>query len=315
LKQAKILKIKFLRKINFIRYSIKIFLLNIFNKLVNIDNTVCFKANSKIFLDEPSITFNNIIKLRLLSLFDKLDNNNNTDFSSNGEKVFLEHLFNYFVKFAKSDLVIFDIGSNIGNYANMLYRISLNYKTSLEIHCFEPTVSCFNELVDKYSDNNTFILNNLACSNKSGSSIIYYDEEKSGLASLYKRDLNHFSIKLDKFEKIQKIRLDSYISTKEISHIDFMKIDVEGHELEVLEGLGNYLNNDFIDFIQFEYGGCNLDSKTRLLDFFNIFEQKGFIICKIMPIGLEIRKFEYWMENFQYSNFVAIPKKIINFLK
>ena len=89
---------------------------------------------------------------------------------------------------------------------------------------------------------------------------------------------------------------------------------MEGHELAVLEGLGKYLNNDFIDFIQFEYGGCNLDSKTRLIDFFNIFEEKGFIVCKIMKKGLEIRKFEYWMENFQYYNYVAISKKLIGCL-
>jgi hypothetical protein len=85
--------------------------------------------------------------------------------------------------------------------------------------------------------------------------------------------------------------------------------------LAVLEGLGSYLRGDFIDFVQFEYGGTNLDSHTRLMDFYLLFEQSGFKVAKIMPKGLDIRPYNPWMDNFQYANFVAISTKIIDRLK
>jgi len=40
---------------------------------------------------------------------------------------------------------------------------------------------------------------------------IFYDEEGSGLASLYKRKLKHYKINFDKSEKILLKRADSYI--------------------------------------------------------------------------------------------------------
>jgi hypothetical protein len=105
--------------------------------------------------------------------------------------------------------------------------------------------------------------------------------------------------------------LDKYIEGRDIQHIDFIKIDIEGHELKAFEGFGHYLNSNFIDFIQFEYGGANLDSHTSLMEMYKYLEEKGFKIAKIMPNGLEIREYRPFMDNFQYSNYVAISKNIL----
>ncbi|PIY58809.1 MAG: methyltransferase FkbM, partial [Candidatus Yonathbacteria bacterium CG_4_10_14_0_8_um_filter_43_17] len=89
------------------------------------------------------------------------------------------------------------------------------------------------------------------------------------------------------------------------------KIDVEGHELSTLSGFGKYLNADFIDFIQFEYGGANLDSHTNLLDFYNLLTPIGFKIAKVMSQSLELREYSPRMDNFVYSNYVAISGKLL----
>ena len=78
-----------------------------------------------------------------------------------------------------------------------------------------------------------------------------------------------------------------------------------------MEGFGSYLNADFIDYIQFEYGGANLDSKTSLMELYKFFKDRGFIVTKVMPKGLEIREYSPFMENFMYSNYVAISIKIL----
>ena len=131
------------------------------------------------------------------------------------------------------------------------------------------------------------------------------------MTSLYQRNLSFYKIKLDQSERIKLMRLDKYIEEKNIMHINFIKIDVEGHEVKVLEGLGNYLNKEFIDFIQFEYGGCNLDSKTSLMEIYNLLTNKGFKIAKILQKGLYLRNYNPDLENYVYSNYVAVSRKIL----
>ena len=145
-----------------------------------------------------------------------------------------------------------------------------------------------------------------------GGGVIYYNTQGSGLASLYQRNLKRHNIaELNTKEEIKTKRLDEYIEENDIMHIDFMKVDVEGHEMAVFEGMGKYLDSDFIDYIQFEYGGANLDSMTSLMNFYELFETKGFKLAKVMPSGLQLRNHETFLENFVYSNYVAISEELI----
>ncbi len=243
-------------------------------------------------------------------IFNKLENNNNPHFYKNGEKFFIEKLFENFSR-EGGKKVIFDIGANIGNYSSILLYYSEQKNVEAELHIFEPTQSCFKILLTKYGTKTNVILNNFGLSNVNTTAEIFYDKDLSGLASLYKRNLKHYNINFDKSEQIKLLRADEYIEKNKIKHISFIKIDVEGHELKVLEGLGNYLNADFIDYIQFEYGGANLDSHSSLLEIYEVLEKSNFVIAKIMPNGLEIRKYKPFMENFQYSNYVAISMRLI----
>jgi hypothetical protein len=140
---------------------------------------------------------------------------------------------------------------------------------------------------------------------------IYYDSEGSGLASMYNRNLKAIGKELKIKELIKTQRLDDYIKNANINHIDFLKVDVEGHEKAVFEGMGGFLNPDFIDYIQFEYGGANLDSMTSLIDLYEILESRGFLIAKILSDALHIRNYSSFLDNFEYSNFVAISKRLI----
>ena len=135
--------------------------------------------------------------------------------------------------------------------------------------------------------------------------------QSSGLISPTSRaNLSSIGMSLNQSETVQTIRLDSYIKAKRITHIHLLKIDIEGHEIAAFEGMGEYLSGDFVDFIQFEYGGANLDSKTSLMDLYALFESRGFVVGKLMPRGVELRAYKAWMENFQYANYVAISRPL-----
>lgn len=86
-------------------------------------------------------------------------------------------------------------------------------------------------------------------------------------------------------------------------------MDIEGHEVKVLSSLDNLLQKGFFDHIQFEYGGCNIDSRTYLLDFFRIFKNCPYDIFKIHQHHLEhIPTYSQSFEDFRYSNWLVKRK-------
>jgi len=206
---------------------------------------------------------------------------------------------------------VFDIGANVGEYSSMLLDNSKSHNVELNLHLFEPTKSCFEIISKKFGSKNNVTLNNFGVSDSNTTAQIFYDKEQSGLASLYQRNLDSYNLQLNQSEEIILKRIDEYIEEKNIKHVDFIKIDIEGHELKAFYGFGNYLNDDFVDYIQFEYGGANLDSHSSLMEIYKFFEKRGFSIAKIMPNGLEVRKYSPFMDNFMYSNYVAISNKVL----
>ena len=243
-------------------------------------------------------------------IFNFFENNGNAVFERNGEEVFIDTLFKAF-KQKDGIKIIFDVGANIGHYSTMLIDKGKELGVDFELHIFEPTQSCFKLLTDTFNGHENIILNPFGVSHVDETTDIFYDKERSGLASLYQRNLDSYCLELNQREKIQVRRLDDYIQEHSINHIDFIKIDIEGHELRGFEGIGKYCDSEFIDFIQFEYGGANLDSHTSLMEIYKFLDARGFNVAKVMRHGLEMRQYRPNMENFNYANYVAISKKVM----
>jgi FkbM family methyltransferase len=203
----------------------------------------------------------------------------------------------------------------VGGYSSMLLDYSRKSGLDSAIHIFEPSRKCFDILARKFGSLHHIALSRYALSDGEGNFEIYYDEEKSALASLHKTNLKHYQIEMTKSEMVKTIQAATYIEAKKIEHIDLIKIDIEGHELKALQGFGKYMRGEFIDFIQFEYAGANLDSHTSLTEIYDFLEGKGFTLAKVMRKGLEIRKYQPFMENFNYANYVAISDKVMSSLR
>jgi FkbM family methyltransferase len=123
--------------------------------------------------------------------------------------------------------VILDVGANTGIYS--LVAAAMN--PGAQIYGFEPTKSLFG----RYERNcrlNGFNVHTFctALSNSSGVGVMReWMLAKGGGGGL--RD----------GEVVRTIRLDAVIGEHSIGRIDLAKIDVEGHEPEVLEGMGCFL--------------------------------------------------------------------------
>ena len=74
---------------------------------------------------------------------------------------------------------------------------------------------------------------------------------------------------------LEVVRLDAFLSTRGIAHVDLLKLDVEGAELSALRGLGELLAPERTEVVQFEYGGTTLDAGNRLGDFFELLEARN----------------------------------------
>jgi FkbM family methyltransferase len=208
----------------------------------------------------------------------------------------------------KPAAIILDIGANIGTYtAEAISKIP-----SAQIHLFEPSKNNFEKLQSRFAGNPNIHLNNLAISDISGVTNLYTDEYGSGLASLTKRKLEHFDITYDKREIITTIRLEEYWNnTLHRSIIDLLKIDIEGHELDALESLGDGIAH--VKIVQFEFGGCNIDTKTYFQNFWHFFQRNNFDVYRISPLGLiKISRYSESDEVFLTTNYLAANKSIVN---
>jgi FkbM family methyltransferase len=222
------------------------------------------------------------------------------DARNSGEEFVIKYIKKVFK--SQSDLVIFDVGSNIGDYAILLSEI---LEPNTNIYCFEPSKTTFEHLTENTVNLKNIQLFNIGLGVKAEFISLYFDKKESGLASFYKRRLDHFSIDMSKSELVEVKILDEFCSDHKIEHIHFLKMDVEGNELNILNGAKHMIENDSIDFIQFEFGGCNIDSRTFFQDFFYLLKER-YRIYRILKNGLyPIDSYSEKYEIFITTNYLA----------
>ena len=125
--------------------------------------------------------------------------------------------------------------------------------------------------------------------NESSSSTI----KKINFESEYFKKKNFFLNLKKNFtvSQIKQIKLSEYIKKKFINKIDFMKIDTEGYELEVLKGLENDIKK--VNCVLFEHHYDNMINKGyRFSDINNLLLKNDF--KQVLKLKMYFRKtFEY----------------------
>ncbi len=205
---------------------------------------------------------------------------------------------------ANKEAIIFDVGANIGQYSAILAAI---YSNS-HIYSFEPNTKTFNILRKNVENLKPVTAVNIGLSNikKKAEIFTYSSEIDSQHASLYKEVFHD----LHKQENIISVsieldRLDNFCSKNNIDSIDFLKIDTEGHEFDVLTGSIEMIKTGRIKIIQFEFNEMNVISRVFLKDFYQIL--KDYNIYRLSEKRL-IPLFSYNSINeiFKFQNLLAI---------
>lgn len=202
-------------------------------------------------------------------------------------------------------IVAVDVGANVGKWAESLLRLSPEAK----ITCFEPSRAAFEKLQALPIPQNSKVdFVRAAVSRGNGNATLHYDEAASGLASLTRRRLDHFNIDFNLSETVETINLDTYFKdSAELPNV--IKLDIEGHELDALAGALQILKS--VSICQFEFGGCNIDTRTYWQDFWYFFTDLGFDLYRVTPDGpYHVKKYLEIDECFVTTNYVAVRKVI-----
>lgn len=202
-------------------------------------------------------------------------------------------------------LCIFDVGANRGQFLKLALDRLRDYP--IHIHCFEPGSAAFALLSEAARKLENVTINNIALGRTAGQFQLFYDAEASVFASLTKRKLAHRGRHLRLSETVTVDTLDVYCGARDITGIDLLKIDVEGHELGVLQGGSGMFCHSAVEFVSFEFGDANVDTRTFLKDYFEFFSAHGMRISRITPSGYchELAAYKESMEQFRVSNFLC----------
>lgn len=203
--------------------------------------------------------------------------------------------------------VLFDVGANKGSYTRELIRQFGD--SAIKIYCFDPATALVRSHL-QFADPRVDVVN-AALGAKEGSRSLFGVESQSGLSSLTQRRLDHFGIAMTKVQEVDVTTLDSFANTHHIEQIDLLKLDVEGHELDVLKGGADLLSQNRIKCIQFEFGGCNIDTRTYFQDFWYLLHVKhGFSIYRISPFApIRINRYRETDEVFLTTNYIAVHNR------
>ena len=201
---------------------------------------------------------------------------------------------------ARVNLVCLDVGANIGDYSKAL----LGLIPTAQIHAFEPQPQLAANLEKTFHLWTNVSVHKIALGSIASQQSLFFDEPGSPLASLYQRTNLPRDIVFDKSILVDVSTIDLVCLSFGLKP-NFIKIDVEGNELEVLRGAVNTLKK-YEPVVQFEFGGTSIDSRTFFKDYWNYFHNIGYSIFRILPSGTrQIKSYSEREEVFTHMNFIA----------
>lgn len=228
--------------------------------------------------------------------------NNCCDMKKSGETWFIKN-------YLRDAELCIDIGANRGKYSNEILK-----HTESDVIAFEPQNSCSHYL-EKVSEEypGRLKINNLALSSEDGYYDFYYSDDCGGLSTLSKdaNNIDYVNRRNKSKSTIETKKLDSFIDDFKTLNktIDLLKIDVEGYELNILNGAINFLKIFNPKFIQLEFNLHQLFTNNSLYNFGAIL--KDYNVFRLLEKNRGMIKVDVNNSNsnfYYYSNYIFVNK-------
>jgi FkbM family methyltransferase len=198
-------------------------------------------------------------------------------------------------KYVRKKPIIIDVGANEGQ---SIERFSSIFNNCI-IHSFEPINKCFDQMVKDFPGKN-YYKNNYALSNKNTNRKFFINEQlvTSGFNKINK-SYDHIEIKnkIKNTIMVKTIKLDTYLYLNKIKKVDILKIDTQGHELDVLKGAKNSLKNNIFHFVEVEIILCDYYiKKVNLYEIDRIMYKNNFSAFDLQEFGYDQKNQIKWFD-------------------
>jgi FkbM family methyltransferase len=205
-------------------------------------------------------------------------------------------------KFLKKGMNCIDIGSNYGIYT---LAIAKCIGDNGHIHAFEPTKSIMPYFLWSIRNNNfnNIIYNQYALSDKTGIALLSHEENTET-----NKIINNYN---EKTRGVVTRTLDAYVEQNDLINIDFIKIDAEGHEVNIIDGALKFLKNNS-PLIMFEIRTNDIINHELIKKVMSV----GYCCYKLVP-GFNILipfNIDEELDLFQLNIFCCKPDREIDLL-
>lgn len=201
--------------------------------------------------------------------------------------------------------VIVDVGANRGAWSEGLFRRIAPLDP--RFYLLEPSTSLQSTLSALSIPNK--ILLPVALGDRVGEATLHSDAPGSEAASLHERRDTYHQGGEAASQQVTVTTLDALATQQKLTQIDYLKIDVEGHELAVLQGAQASLRSGMVHALAFEFGSGQINSRTYFHDFWDLLHPLNFRLYRILPGG-RITPVERYYESLEYfrgvSNYLAL---------
>lgn len=202
--------------------------------------------------------------------------------------------------------VCLDVGAHIGEFGKRF----LQQFPDAEVHAFEPHPRIYSKLQTNLA-NTPAHLHHHAVGANNGSAVLYdlnWDGDYGGWqASLSEELVRTHTNDAVQANPVDVCTLDTVLARESISHVDVLKIDVEGFEMDVFKGAEEALRSNRIGLIQFEFSELNVERREFVCDFQRqLPEHKLYRLLRngLLPLdGLLVQD----REIFIFQNILAVP--------
>lgn len=201
----------------------------------------------------------------------------------------------------REDPLIFDVGANVGEWSASFLRA----QPRARILAFEPSPVCCDGIRALNLAQVTLIPSGVGESR--GRAILHARSGSDSSASLYQRQDSYLKQGKTTTTEVEVVSIDEIIRDRGYDFVDYIKMDIEGHELSALRGAEESLGAGRIGAISFEFGSGNVNSRTFFRDFWQVLTTKGYSISRVAP-GRNIAIREYYEDDEYFrgvSNYIA----------
>jgi FkbM family methyltransferase len=239
---------------------------------------------------------------RLAESLHRASYNAGYDFETNGEMRALNVATQ-----RPGELVLFDVGAHTGGWS----KAALSRAPGARIFAFEPAAGTYAKLAANIGNIPQISAFPFGLSDQTLTRELLVSPGTAQKTSIEVASAARLNVNVADYQhqSAQFMRGEEFCARHGIDHIDFLKVDTEGHDIKVLHGLADMLLEQRIDVIQFEYNRLNIFARALLYDFYELLEN-GYAIGRIYPNNVAFKPYQPHDETFIDGNFICVRRNM-----